>query len=387
MKVARVEAIPVSVPYAHRELSSVVVRDGVTDILVRVETEDGLVGWGESCSGADAASVAAAIAAMAPLVVGRDPWNGEAIRSDLFNHGLWQFRSGTGNFAFAGIDMALLDICGKSAQLPLYRLFGGLLRQSVDYFFYLARGTKEEIAAQCEQGRAAGFGVFYLKVGLGDAADLELVATARDALGAEPRLRLDANGAWTLDHAVRILKRLADYDIDFVEQPVRDHPVRQLAELRLRVPVPVCANEGLWSEAEAYDRITSRQADVFCLSPYWVGSLAAFHRLAHVAHLEGLGVCKHTHGELGIAATACQHVLLTLPNIVEGNQQTAHVMAGDVVAERLPIATGPRWGVPVGDGLGVEVDPAAVEEAHGRYLRDGQFLPWRREQIAREVER
>ena len=87
--------------------------------------------------------------------------------------------------------------------------------------------------------------------------------------------------------------------------------------------MPVCANEGLWSEADAYARIVARQADVYCFSPYWVGSLGAFHRLAHVAHLEGLQVCKHTHGELGIAATACHHLVLTLPNGVEGHQQTA----------------------------------------------------------------
>ena len=384
MNVAAIETTIVSVPYLHREVSSQVARDGVTDILVRVETDDGAVGWGESCSGADAASVEAAVKAMAPFVIGRDPWNREAMRADLFTHGLWQFRTGTGNFAWAGLDMALFDLCGRAAGQPLYRLLGGLRRSEVSYFYYLARGTDEVMQAQCAQGVAQGYETFYLKVGIDAEADIAMVATARAALGPGPRLRLDANGAWSVPEALRILGRMAEHDIDLVEQPVRDHPVGQLAEVRARLPMPVCANEGMWSEAEAYARIRARQADVYCFSPYWVGSIGAFHRLAHVAHLEGLQVCKHTHGELGLAAAAGQHVLLTLPNIVEGHQQTAHVMGSDILTAPLPIATAPKWGVPAGVGLGVEVDPDAVRDAARRYELEGQFLPYQSEQLGRE---
>jgi glucarate dehydratase len=381
VRVATLETTVVSVPYTHREVSSQVARDGVTDVVVRVETDDGVVGYGESCSGADVASVDAAIQAMRPFVVGRDPWNREAMRADLFTHGLWQFRTGTGNFAWAGVDMALADAAARSAGLPLYRLLGGLARREVSYFYYLARGDADDLAAQCADGLARGFDVFYLKVGLDEAADLAMVAAVRAALGDGPRLRLDANGSWSVPDAIRLLRRLAEHDVDFCEQPVRDHPLGQLAEVRARVPVAVCANEGLWSEADAYARITARQADVYCFSPYWVGSLAAFQRLAHVAHLEGLQVCKHTHGELGLAAAAAQHVLLTLPNGVEGHQQTAHVMAGDVLAAPLPIAAGPRWGVPDGPGLGVEVDADALRDAARRYELEGPFLPYQREQL------
>jgi L-Ala-D/L-Glu epimerase len=383
VKVTAIETTIVSVPYLHREVSSQVARDGVTDVVVRVQTDDGVVGWGEACSGADAASVAAAVTAMTPFVVGRDPWNREAMRADLFTHGLWQFRAGTGNFAWAGIDMALADICGRSAGVALYRLFGGLLRREVTYFYYLARGSAEELAAQCADGVAQGYETFYLKVGVDPAADVAMVAAARAALGDRPRLRLDANGSWSVPEALSTLRRMAEFDIDFVEQPVRDHPVGQLAEVRARLPVAVCANEGLWSEADAYARIQARQADVYCFSPYWVGSLAAFHRLAHVAHLEGLQVCKHTHGELGLAAAAAQHVLLTLPNIVEGHQQTAHVMAADILTTPLPIVSSPRWGVPPGVGLGVDVDAAALADAARRYQLDGQFLPYQPEQLGR----
>ena len=384
MKVATVETIPVSVPYRHREVSSQVARDGVSDVLVKMTTDDGLVGWGESCCGADTASVEAALRAMTPFVVGRDPWNREAMRRDAFTHGLWQFRAGTGNFAWAGIDMALWDICGRACGQPLWRLLGGLQQSEATYFYYLARGSRESLAAQVAEGLEAGFEVFYLKVGIDDAEDLELVAAVREALGPGPRLRIDANGTWTIPQALRNLRAMGEHDIDFVEQPVRDHPIEQLAEVRARVDTTVCANEGLWSEAEAYARIRARQADVYCFSPYWVGSIASFHRLAWVAHYEGLQVCKHTHGELGLAAAAGQHVVLTLPNGVEGHQQTAYLLEHDILTEPLGIATGPRWGVIEAPGLGVEVDDHAVADAAARYRAEGQYLPWQDYQLARE---
>jgi L-alanine-DL-glutamate epimerase-like enolase superfamily enzyme len=384
VNVALVEPIVVNVAYRHRELSSIVARDGVTDVLVRITTDDGLVGWGESTSGADAASIEAAVTAMAPFVVGRDPWNASAMRADAFSYGLWQFRAQTGNFAWAGIDMALADICGKAVGQPLWRLLGGAVRSDVTYFYYLARGDDDELREQAGAGLAAGYDVFYLKVGLDEKDDLRMVATLRDALGAGPKLRLDANSSWSLPQALRMLERLAEYDIDFVEQPVRETPLGHLGELRRRTPIAVCSNEGLWSEADAYARISGREADVFCLSSSWVGSLGAFSRLAYVAELEGLAICKHTHGELGIAAAAGQHVLLTLPNGVDGHQQTAQMMVHDVLTEDLPIATGAHWGRIDKPGLGVEVDEDAVAEAAGRYRSEGQFLPWQPYLLGRE---
>jgi L-Ala-D/L-Glu epimerase len=378
-----VDAIPVSIPYTHTEVSSQVTRGGVTDVLVRVQTDDGGIGWGEACSGADVRSIVAAIEAMTPFVLGRDPWDREAIRHDLWVHGLWQFRAGTGGFAFAGIDMALWDVCARAARQPLHRLFGGLRQRAISYFWYLSRGEDDDLRAQAAAGKAQGFEVYYLKVGLDDAEDLRMARVVREAIDQSAVLRLDANGAWSVPQALWMMDRLRELDIDFIEQPVRESPVEQLRELRLRAPIRVCANEGMWSEPEAYERIRARQADVYCFSPYWVGSLGAFHRLAHVAHLEGALVCKHTHGELGIAAAASHQMLLTLPNVIAGNQHTAHVMEADVLREGLPIASGPTWGVPDGAGLGVEVDDDAVVEASERFRIEGQYLPYDAAQLNR----
>ena len=376
MKIVKLEFFPVSIAYTHREVSSQVNRDGVSDVVIKATTDEGVIGWGEACSGANVASVEETLRAMEPFVVGRSPWSSEAIRESLWHTGIWMFRKPTASFAYAGIDMALWDICGKVANQPLYNLFGGKVRDGADYFYYLARGSEESLTAQCRDGVARGYNVFYLKVGLDIRGECEMVSVVRRAIGPDRRIRLDANGAWTVNQALRNLDLLDEWRIDFIEQPVSPNPVTNMQEVRSRSRVALSANEGLWSAEDTYDQITNRTADVYCFSPYWVGSMAQFQRLARFAAMQGLLVCKHTHGEFGIAAAAVHHLLLTLPNIVDGNQQTAQVMCDDVLRHSLPISSGPYWGVPEGPGLGIEVDEDKVQQYQEQFRRHGQFLPY-----------
>ena len=179
---------------------------------------------GRVFGGAAARTVSNAIDAMAPFVLGRSPWEAEAIRAELYWQGLWQFRPAIGNAAWAGIDTALWDICGQSCKEPLYHLLGGLRRSEATYFYYLSQGDPDQIAQECRDALAAGFETFYLKVGIDFERELEMIRVAPVVL-ASRRLRLDANGAWTLDEARRNIGRLAEFDIDFFEQPVRWFPL------------------------------------------------------------------------------------------------------------------------------------------------------------------
>jgi L-Ala-D/L-Glu epimerase len=378
MKIIRLETWTLSVPYLHDEISSRVARSGVTDTVVKLTADNGLVGWGECTSGPNAASIEEAVQAFGPLLLGRDPWQSEAIARDFFKTALWDLRAPSGNFAFAGIDQALWDLCGKECGQPLYRLFGGALRDEVDYFYYLARGTPEEITRQAADGVARGYTCFYLKVGLDERAETGMLAALRAAIGPERKIRVDANQAWNIPQAVRLLTGWnAEFGIDFAEAPVPIDPVENMRELRAKVPVALCANEGLSRVEDCLRVIRSRCADVLCFSSYWVGSLRNFLTLSWAAHWEGQQVCKHTHGELGIAAAAGQHVLLTIPNATGGAQQTASIMADDILKTPLPIATGPKWGRIELPGLGIEIDEAKLQHYHECYLRDGQFLPYK----------
>ncbi len=378
MKVDQLETLVVSIPYRHDEVSSRVHRGGVTAVLVKLTADNGLEGWGEGCPGADAASVELAIRSARPFVVGRDPWQSEAIAQDFFQTGLWDHRAMTGNFAFAGIDQALWDLCGKQCGQPLYRLFGGAMREEVDYFYYLSQGSADDLHSQCRDGVERGYTCFYLKVGVDSTAETEMLAAIRQAIGPDRKIRIDANQAWSVSEATRLLRRWdEEFGIDFAEAPVPIDPVENMCELRSRVPVPLCVNEGLWREADVLRIIRSRAADVLCFSSYWVGTLRRFGTLCHLAHLEGMRVCKHTHGETGIAAAAGQHVMLSVPNATDGVQQTASIMQDDICHPSLPIATGPKWEPIERPGLGINVDEDKVRHFHELYRKTGQFLPYR----------
>ena len=377
MRIEQVEMWPVRVPYRHAEVSSLVARDGVTDVIVKVIADNGLVGWGECTRAADAAGIASAVGAMRPIVLGRDPFDMEAIARDVFVAGGWQFQPMTGNFAFAGIDMALWDLCAKASGQPLYRLFGGAVRETIDYFYYLRWAAPEEVGAQCRDGIERGYAVFYLKVGVDAGAEEAMLAAVRRTIGPECRIRIDANQTWTVPQAARILADWHQkFQLDFVEAPVPIDPVDLMLDLKRRVGVPLCVNEGLWREADAYRIVESRCGDYLCFSSYWVGSLRRFQSLCHAAQANGWQVCKHTHGELGLAAAAGQHLMLTVPNACDGHQQTAQLMADDILAEALPIAREPKWGRIEAPGLGVEVDEAKLARYHQDYVDHGEFPPY-----------
>jgi L-alanine-DL-glutamate epimerase-like enolase superfamily enzyme len=374
MRVARLETFLARIPYKRVEASSLINRGGITDVIVKLTTDDGLVGWGECTRAADTAGIESAVKAMAPVILGRDPWDKEAMHRDLAVHGVWAFQPMTGNFAFAGIDMALWDLCGKACGQPLYRLFGGAMREEVDYFYYMEWGTPEEIDRQAREGSRLGYRVFYIKAGVDPAREEAMLEALRGAVGPDRKIRIDVNQAWTMPEAVALLNRWhARYDLDFVEAPVRIDPVENMHDLRRRVSVPLCVNEGLWREADAYRLIKNRCGDYLCYSQYWVGSLMRWHVLNHAAHLEGWLVCKHTHGELGLAAAAGQHMMLAAPNATIGHQQTAQLMESDILTETIPIVEGPRWGPIERPGLGVEVDEDKLMRAHESYLRHGDF--------------
>ena len=379
MKIASVETFPVSIPYLQPEKSSRVHRGGVSDVVVKITTDDGLVGWGESCSGPDTLSVEQALKAMLPFVLDRDPWDNEAIAADVYRLGLWDYRATTAHAAFAGIDMAMWDLCGRACGQPLYRLFGGAVRERLDYFCYLARGTPDELASQATEGAARGHEVFYLKVGLDWRAEEAMLEAVRAAIGPDAKIRIDANEGWTVSEAVHLLRRWHErFVIDFVEAPVAILPRGLMADLRQRVTVPLCANEGLGGSAEVMDVLASGIVDALCFSSYWVGSLRRFHTLAHIAAWHGVAVCKHSHGEFGIAAAAHHHLGLGLPLVTGGMQQTAAIMADDILTEPLPIASGAWWGRIEQPGLGVAVDEAKLATYHEAFLRDGQFMPYYR---------
>src|SRR5579859_621136 len=166
MKVTKIEPMLVNIPAVGQD-ERPVGRNGVTALLVRIETDTGIVGWGEGSVGANAESIDEAARSAIPIVKGRNPWSTQAIADDFFNVGQWNsaWRPGGANYAYSGIDMAHWDICGKDCGQPLYNLFGGLRRPFVDYYCFVTHGPIDDIVRQCREALARGFLVYNTKVG------------------------------------------------------------------------------------------------------------------------------------------------------------------------------------------------------------------------------
>ena len=389
MRVVKIDPFVVNIPNAG-EGERPDGRNGVTAVLVRIETDDGVVGWGEGSVGANAESVYEAVRAAIPIVKGRDPWNRQAIADDFFNVGQWNsaWRPAGANYGYAGVDMALWDICGQACGQPLYNLLGGQRRRYVDYYHYIKSTDPARVATECRDAVVRGYNVFYTKVGFEPdlERELALVAAIRETIGPKRKIRIDANCRWSLNEGIRNLALFDRYGIDFAEAPVPFEPLRNMVEIRTRQPVAISANEGLGTVGSVWEAIRARACDVLCFSPFFVGTIADYHRLAHAAHLEGIRVCKHTHNETGIAAMAAHQILLTLPNVVDGNQNSYDGLSDDVLTDPLPIRTEPRWGRPTGTGLCLCVDEAKVRRYAALFEEYGQYLPYRAEELALEEE-
>jgi L-alanine-DL-glutamate epimerase-like enolase superfamily enzyme len=378
MKIVSLDAIPVSVPYRLRETSAIIDRGGVSDVIVKLVTDTGLVGWGEACKATDTLALERGVRACAPFLVGRDLWEHEAILADIYRRGLWYLQPMFGNSILAGIDMALWDLCGKDCGQPLYKMLGGARRSSVNYAHYVRWDQDPStVAEHAREGVERGYSVFYMKAGVDEAVEEQTLATVRGVIGPTRKIRIDCNQAWSVPTAIRLINRWHQaFDLDFVEAPVPHEPIESMTDVRRAVSAPLAANEGLWRESDVVRMIRARCADYLCFGPHLVGSIRRFVALMHLGDLEGMQLCKHSRGELGICASAAHQVMLAAPNACLGQQQNAGRLSGDVVRTRIPITDGPDWGTIELPGIGVEVDEDRVRAYHENFLRSVDFTPF-----------
>ena len=314
---------------------------------------------------------------MRPIVLGRDPFAMEAIARDVFVAGAWQFQAMTGNFAFAGIDMALWDLCGKACGQPLYRLLRRRRPRDGRLFLLPELGDAEEVAAQCREGVERGYTVFYLKVGV------DADGRGGDARRAAPRHRPGPQNphrrqpGLDLPEAARLLSDWHEqFDLDFVEAPVPIDPVELMPTqapgrgAALRQRGPVARGRRLPDHREPLRRLSAASART--------GSArcAACSRSPRRAG-KGWRVCKHTHGELGLAAAAGQHLMLTAPQRLRRPpaDRPAHGRRHpDRAGCRSPPARpGARSRPPASASRSTSTSSARY---HQDYLDDGEFPPY-----------
>jgi muconate cycloisomerase len=372
MNIARIQTTPLALEFKEPYHWAGRVDYAAGIVLVEVETDDGLLGIGESVAAFPADGTVAALRGVAPLFIGQPAYDIERLITAArhlgsFNHTPWH-----ADFVLAGLEMALWDILGKAAGRPVYRLLGGAVREDVDYFGFVQGDTTEELVEDARDLAAAGYSVIYLKVGRGEAADLRNTAAVREAIG-DRRLRLDANCAWSVAEAIHMIGRLRRFEPDWIEQPTPLMSIAALRQVRESVGVPIAADQSVFTPADVYEICRQRAADVIVLSPHEAGGLLAFGKAAAIAEAAGVPICLHGQGVSGITDCAQQHLGLRTANLTDGNQIMHQLLVEDLVSAPDLTPVHGKIGQLEGPGLGIELDRDAVRRAAELYERDERY--------------
>jgi len=375
IRITDIELTPLALAFTQPYHWAGRVDHGATVILVRVRTDAGISGIGESTAGRPAEGTLAALLGVTPLFVGQPVHDIEHLMHKArwlggFNHVPWQ-----ANLVLAGLEMAVWDVLGRATGRPVYQLLGGAVRGAVDYFGFPQGYGAVELARQARLLAGAGHSVIYLKVGRGEAVDLENVAAVREAIDGR-RLRLDANGAWNVPDAIHMIRRLRQFDPEWIEQPTPPTSITALRQVKEAVDLPIAADQSVFTAHDVYDHCRLRAADAFVISPHEAGGLLAFRHAAAVAEAAGLPVCLHGQSVSGITDTAQHHVALATPNLTAGNQIMHQLLIEDLIqSPDLTLRDGGLDEAVVArrPGLGIELDLDAVARAEELYRRDGRY--------------
>ena len=355
MKIVRVEPILIKVPFQPQSRSGGrLALQGMDTLLVRVDTDDGLTGWGEAFGFRLCTTTWTAIETLvAPLCIGRDPTDIASLMRDLqyrlHNYG----RNGPAMFGLAGVNIALWDIAGKIVGLPLYRLLGGAPRTHVPAYASLWRyGDADLVRRNVEEALARGYRELKLHEIEGG-----IVVAAREAAGPKIPLTLDVNCAWTAREAIDMSRRLAGMNIRWIEEPTwPPEDFAALAEVNKHGALPVAAGENIATPAE-FSAMFRQGAVAFAQPSVAKIGVSAMREVAALAATHNVALAPHS------------------PYFGPGLIATMHIVAaagGDVAVERYycdlepgPLgeainAVGDRFALPNGPGLGLEIDEALL---------------------------
>jgi len=368
-KIARIEPIPIAYPDPNDF--------GTTrrTVLVRVETTDGIVGWGESIAmWPEACKAVATIISdgFAPILLGDASGDIDAAWNKMRAHAFWYGEGGIASLAISGIDIALWDICGKRAGQPLHALFGGLQHDRLPANASSHVNKKGEAACVAEVVGFFEAGFRSCKLGFakkGDSniggdpdTDVSFIRALRRALGDAAGILVDiGNGVrWDVDTAISVANRMGEYGIGWYEEPLYPTDDAGYRALAAATDVRIASGEREFTEA-GYRRQMEfvRAVEVYGVDPARVEGITGFRRVDALITAHGKVVNAHAWST-AITTAASLHLSLASANaeIFEFKPFDV-VVQTDLVADRIWHRDG--WAYPLnGPGLGIEVNEAVV---------------------------
>jgi D-galactarolactone cycloisomerase len=345
--------------------------------LVAVYTDEGVTGWGSVFT--NDALVQAALGVLAPLYEGENALEPERVSEKLHANTFWLGRGGTITHTISGIDIALWDILGKATGQPVGRLLGGRFRDRVRPYASLLMQKPGPLTEHLHEIRAQGFTAF--KIGWGpfgrrsNKVDEEIVRAARDAVGAEAMLMVDAGASdafWAQGYkwALRTADMLYEYAVDWFEEPILPDNLSDYVLLRQNSPVPIAGGEvltrrqsfGPWLQGGALDIV---QPDVTK-----VGGISEERRIAWMAEENGIRFIPHGwNTALGLASDLQLASASKYTDLVE--YLTGSPFIDEIVESKWNLDENGYLAIPDLPGLGISLDLDAVEKYTGRKLQNG----------------
>ena len=365
LSVVRCQTYLVDIPLKRAHVMSFGSTSTVNYVLVRIETDEGIEGWGEAAtfqgptwSEESAESIKATIDNyIAPRLLGTSLLDYQVALNQAFA----PYQGN--NFAKAAVEFAVLDLVGRYYGQPVCVLLGGSYRDSVQLSWSLASGSMEDDLAEAKQKFRDGYRIFKFKFGAGSLdGDLARLQAVRAELGDEVGLRVDVNQGWDLNTARKAVKPLEEAGIDFLEQPLPKWDLAGMAAIRQRSTFPIVADESLCSGHAALEMIRRGAADTFAYKLTKLGGLLNTLHTYHMARMAGLGAYIGCMIETGIGTAAYLQFAAAIPELDWGCELWGpDLIKEDVVIDPVRIQNG-RVHLPPGPGLGVDVDFDKVEQ-------------------------
>ncbi len=360
MIITAIEVYKLTVPLKEPFVISLGATTKAKNIAVKVHTDSGLTGTGEcsplpTVAGETQESEYVIAREIAGLIKGRDPL---AIEDRINEIDSALPYNATIKSAF---DMALYDILGKKAGLPLYQLLGGGRDRTIQTDMSVGLGTPEYMAAKALEFKRAGFQSIKVKLGKTQAEDVERIKAIRSAVGEEIPIRIDANQGWDPKTAIKILHALEPYNIEHCEEPVPHWDNQGLARVTADSPIPIMADESVFDHHDAFRLAGMGACDYFNIKFSKTGGIHNALKLAAVAEAAGVKCQVGCMSETRYGLTALVHFAAARRAVVHFDIDSCLMLESDPVRGGVELRDKCEWMLPDSPGIGADFDPAFLE--------------------------
>lgn len=339
-------------------------------VFVKVETDSGLYGWGEATLEYKELTIQAAIHDLESYLIGKDPHNIEAFRHDCYRDAYW--RGGPVLMsALAGVEMALWDIKGKALGVPCYQLLGGKVRDAVPIYvngWFSPARTPDEFAEKAKEVAAKKFlgckwdpfGKAWQQISKHDLnSAMECIAKVAGVVGEDVQLLIEGHGRFDIPTAVKIGRRLEEFDIFWFEEPIPPDDKEGMKQVKDRVRVSIAAGERLYNRYEYRQFFELGCSDYIQPDISHAGGLFEMRMLGAEAEARHIGFCPHNpSGPVANAATL--QLAACVPNFVMLEMMMTDVpYRAEICDEDLTIKAG-KMVIPERPGLGIDLNEAEL---------------------------